>query len=1533
MAGTTPTVAPTTPTTPTMAPTSPDVGAWLSPTLTSNPGLASDVATTTNDKQVTADVVSHTNNVVNANVAVQQHIINHGTQGFWSRIAGDVTHPISSALTSFGQSTVGKGTFSALTFLGKPLQEVQKDYRFIHAIYHDHGVFPGLLTTLGVAAGAVGGGLLGGGVGAAAGGDIAASALRALLGQKYSDSATKAEDPNYKVSFGRDFSNMLGGISDQLGATGVGAELKNTNKGLGKFVSGATDSVGDYTADPLMILGKASMMIKSGRFLAPEVAGKSFVLQAKYPLARVIPGVNNFLAENSMRAFSPEQMDSVYQAGSNGYTRAVDAIADIGKKSTNKTLLTKGIDVLDPATNQVVHKATTASDLAAGEVAFRFPSLGTEAAGRLGSIITQDAPKQTIANQVHDFLKTNVYFGELQGTLAGSAILPSRTLLSPGIKVADVLRESPLTKTIYKTFSGYMPYSVDPITQKISTEKFRWNSPDAASVIYRTNRFSQNHQYGLEMAGQYATAIAKGGSDGLATARLINGQSTFDTLKALGLPDDNFLVKKVKNEIDIFNGDKEAGLGTYGVAPSERGAGVSDYTTVDGRTANAAIAGWQASDMLPIPDYLVAKRALRDMGLIKSKLGYLDDFVADNYTNKFFKPLALATAGFGLRVASSELLLAASRYGPSRLLQAKIASSAAKAGFDGTAGESHNLVAATMTALGVARGIPLGLSADIYPAFQYAKAKGLNFAAKLTAPEQLDLATRVVARHGADVVAPAVSSGHGDMAVDSYESGQQVHSVYQKMKSALQFRDLPTWTTYSADSKDYAGRYATQLSHYKDDAMGKNVAADIGNVFKKVTGVDPSTANPRYMVLRKKLIDSETQRILDTKAGTYEPYQYESTTNTRWVDQDPRAFAADRVDTVLGLGIGADGTVHHNIFAGLANGESPTINAIRQMPKNSLPAEVAGQQIEPYMDSNTLFNRVIGSGFKKVFNPIINNLAREPLYLLHVGEEYGSMKYAISKGLATPEQALTIAENRAVYNMLPQIHNTMLKTQFASMARNFLPFYFAQEQAWKRSLLAMKDTSVISPIFSSTVRNYQMVEHLMSDPTFVTKDSNGNSYAHIPVVGEFGQNLQKALAHFGVPMVSGLPISVSGSLSSLKSVIPDENKLPGISPFIAVGGNIVADWFPNLAPDINKALGQSAGRGFWDTVNPNTMSKSIWSAMSPNDQNSAMQNALFGAMSSAFYHNDPGFNPQATTADKEAMIDRIKNNARSILIMKAALNMLSPLAPKVEQVDMGMREEFIKLLNSKGNFPDALLAFTKEHGDSAVSYTISQSSAAVPGATLPLIASTSQWLKDHSDLVHNPSTSTGALYLVPQSASTTTKDMAVYNDLLRQHLRSIRTPLEFMNQMYIAAGDQTISPLMVIHKQRVADMTANQDTTGLSQEATAWSGVMAKMKNLYPTWFATYNSNASKANASVALGQFKTIFATSNAPTNEQAQQVKGLVADYDVHNGRLNDAKQSGDSASTKTEKDNWTNYLTNLETRDPRLTAVINSIFKRLD
>ena len=67
--------------------------------------------------------------------------------------------------------------------------------------------------------------------------------------------------------------------------------------------------------------------------------------------------------------------------------------------------------------------------------------------------------------------------------------------------------------------------------------------------------------------------------------------------------------------------------------------------------------------MFKIPNFVDIKSELRSAGIISKQLGRLDEFTATKYTNKIFKPLALATAGFGLRIVASEMIPTIARYG------------------------------------------------------------------------------------------------------------------------------------------------------------------------------------------------------------------------------------------------------------------------------------------------------------------------------------------------------------------------------------------------------------------------------------------------------------------------------------------------------------------------------------------------------------------------------------------------------------------------------------------------------------------------------------------------------------------------------------------------------------------------------------------------------------------------------------------------------------------------------------------------------
>jgi hypothetical protein len=60
------------------------------------------------------------------------------------------------------------------------------------------------------------------------------------------------------------------------------------------------------------------------------------------------------------------------------------------------------------------------------------------------------------------------------------------------------------------------------------------------------------------------------------------------------------------------------------------------------------------------------------------------------------------------------------------------------------------------------------------------------------------------------------------------------------------------------------------------------------------------------------------------------------------------------------------------------------------------------------------------------------------------------LKPLVESGDLLADDARQIAQVRAVNGVLPFIHNTLERSQFSQLARNFMPFWFAQEQSYKR---------------------------------------------------------------------------------------------------------------------------------------------------------------------------------------------------------------------------------------------------------------------------------------------------------------------------------------------------------------------------------------------------------------------------------------------------------------------------------------------------
>jgi hypothetical protein len=1488
---------------------------WVTPQLANNPGLANDAYRTGNPSTV-APMLSYASKGVSVQDAINDHGEEQGTSSFWKKLANP-------ALTG-------------LDWLGKGLKEIQSAYKFTHSVYVDHGFLPGFAVTLGVIGGGIGGGFLGGPAGAVVGADVAGAGLRKLStigpwASTYSDSYAKSQDENYKVSPGRDFSNALAQGTKAIGWDSAYKAFHNTNKGLGMGVSGIGDLAYDINTDPVMIIGRFGQLMKFGKLSKLDKAGE---VQLKYPIMDTVPGVRQFVFERSRVPLTSEQMDAlkngngIFNSSARIYNRALDDIA----QST------------------------------AGDIALKYPQLGAAAAGRLGPM--------TDPEQVHQFLKTSLYFGELEGTLAGQAMVPTRTLLRASLaktKVADALQNAAVPRyivsaagervknpdynpasvkqkasRIYQTFTGYMPYSVDQETGKLSLSKFRWNANDSATVVYRIARFGMGNSAAKELAGKYAEAVAIG-NKGL--ARSIKNHALFETFKAAGLPDDNVLVKKVWDEINKID-DQLVGSQVYGT--DILGNPLGQYATTQGPKVGA-IWGHQASDMFDIPDFNAVKNAMRDAGKYTKHVGKLDEFVSNRYTNKIFKPLALATAGFGLRIAASESIPMFARYGVINTFKAKLGVAAAKSHYELIDQEKPHVLSAALSALGIKYGIDPNTIRNSFPAFIEAKNRGLQFAAKMTAADQMELAQRVILTNNGHFLAEAVQTGHGYDAATSYGMKNAAHYYFQIQKNSPIFRDLGEFTTYEASSTYYTPTLVTNLNKAAKEVGARNIASDLIrdfrpyinlNKFQIDDNVDKLASYEKFMSMREDLINKEYTRMLDSFTGKYKGYDKEKKTVSRWSnatnDGDLKIFAQDRVDSVLGMVIGKDGTFHEGLAKNVASGLESDYNAVNELTQSfprSVPAAVAGPILEQYIPRKDLINTITSYGFKKVIDPIVNGLAREPLYLMHVADAYERLAPRVAAGTMLEDQALRIAQTQATYSMLPQIHNTALRNQFSQLARNFLPFYFAQEQALKRAYATLKDTSVASPVFSRGLRFFQIAEHGINDPAFVQQDENGNRYINLPFVGGWGEAVQAGLAAYGVPMVSALPISAKGSLISLKTVL-QELQMPGASPIFAISANFISDLFPATGPLVKGTIGDiSYQRGVIDTLVPAAWAKTALAALTPIDLTGQMANATATALAAAYYHNQvPG--PDSGPMERQAFVDRIKNNARSVLILKTFLNLTSPLAPQVSQEDAGFRDEFWKLVKSKGNYADAMLQFLGNHGDRAISYTVAKTVSNVPGAKYPYIQSTVDFIDGNPQLFgQNSRVATGAMFLIPQDNVNNQSDLTIYNELLQQHLRTRRTPEEMLKAFYVAQGDQMMSGEIKQHVAAINQADANYDTYSKNLETQRWSGVMKKMQNLYPVWYADYTDNEGRVMAKTAYNQLLKIFASPDAPNTDQAKQVKALLSDYNKHQSVMSQYNMLNIQGIASTaETQNWENYLLRLKESDPRLSSVISTVFMKL-
>lgn len=1434
-------------------------------------------------------------------------------------------------LTNVGHSPIG----GALAWLGKPLQEIQKDYKFIHALYTEN-IFEGLAATAGVAAGAFAGTFVGDPFAGAA---AAAVLERQIAG--HTGTAARAyalsENPNYKVSFGRDLANLMQAHGD-------------TDHGWGKIVSGLTDTAFDFTLDPIALGGRFTSAARAGTSLKigePKLmpvlddAGKPVLgdngealvravptTVSKIPLAAHWEAFDTYLKARGAPIMSPDQVDAVFKGG---------------------------VGTLGPAYRRAL---TDMSRMDQAEVALRYPVLARMTGLVAGKPI----------EQINDVIKRASYEADLVNLINGPALLPARSLLRRGVPVAD----NP-TKTVFGdpipqsalarrmgTFTNLMPFHPTKDLGELTNQTIDVTNDAHALDLYRQMRWSMSDTAAKDMLNTYLQIPTWD----IAGRKALVGAIHMDTLKAFGLPETSDLVLAVKEQLGkIANGTMDEARYDHGY---QDGEAVNQLQTDRGQIT-AGIFKEDASTEAHLLNYPEVIHEMRQLHVVSSMYGKADEFASKYYTNLIFKPLALLRPAFAFRVAVGEQIQSMIRYGAADMIRSKIASTAIKSGYKLAPGEidtlAHEATMASKTLTDyephpddvrtilneadpvnhppVVRG---GIVARPMQVLRRVYGPGLLKMARTVDPESVG--TAAWARMNLGQITPgATSMGHG-LDYDMWKRADNVVWLgSQKDAKSLgrswsdgaipDARPGVTHTTWAPDDPHFLNAWHLILSKRAANPMARNTMTDVlGHL---ASGKDQDTA---WRLAEDKLAahlsgheyDPAMPGSVSPTPLTSDPYVADKQVMVRGQAQSAGDWAHAVTDSLRNTVTGKDGTFHQDLATNLAKGIKPDAKTMDAIDTATYPAGMAGRRDMPFIGKNP-YERIVTWGYGKVLGPIVDSLSREPLFIQAMQRQLKTLDYAVQTGRITGDEAHWLAAQRATMSMLPQIHNPMLRSQFSVLANNYLPFWFAQEQAYKRfGKLALANPEAI--------RRYQMIYSGLTNTAFVQKDASGNGHIMIPGAGWVGKMFIGGASLIGLPVTAGLPMSASGATSSLQSVLPETN-LPGVSPILGLAMKYAAYHNEALSNIVNKVDPYASNSDLISTVLPSSPARDILVGLSGDEGNAAFANSYTDAIRAAYYHGQLDGYETASPHEQEAMLNRIKNNTRSVFIYKALLGAVSPLSPSISQADPGLRKEFLDMVTKafqkgptqlqpdgtrESSYTAVIHDFLAKHGSKAVSYTISSTVPSDPGY-IPLNNPAIEWIHKNQDLI-NGEHGLAASFLVPQT-NAGGDVQAIQDELVKDHLRSRLTPDKFMEGVYTAAGNNAISLSQKAHDDFVK---ANQGSSlVLNQEYNQWQQYVQDYGLVHPLWWKNYGDSTQRQQTALeSISGLLTLYRTPNAidHSEPQVQLVGSILNDWLQHEA----AASSLQGRAATTERHAWQDYLRQKELDTPALAPIIRTVFLAL-
>jgi len=851
---------------------------------------------------------------------------------------------------------------------------------------------------------------------------------------------------------------------------------------------------------------------------------------------------------------------------------------------------------------------------------------------------------------------------------------------------------------------------------------------------------------------------------------------------------------------------------------------------------------------------------------------------------------------------------------------------------------------------------------------------------QLNKQDLLDAAIRLMYLNDGHIVSPMLNATHAGIANDMQVGSSTDNAISaavmknpfitgnKKLQQAKFSRDyqsidpgasrfpeaLQTRSDWMIGSKIYAPTFAVYFDEYskaKETLLAAGASATEAS--SKAAEIAAQNIRPKVkQFLDERMTDGEKKAMLRTTHPLSEKNSiFASRINPEYSGlsdaehaalSDEEHAAIDHVTAVIKAAEGhvrlTDGSINEALLHGMAHNEIPA--DLGDFKKQMM--SVDGKPIDLGMFNSTvgpekdfadynLLEKVLehtagklsNTLHKKALGPIVNRLTRDPIYIIDFAAERKLLNSKVLAGDMTRDEADVIAQARASVNAMRYIHNPKNKLKFENMMRLWAPFYFAENQAWRRlGRLAWTNPGAAEQYTKAMYQTQQAIYNY---------DQNSGNIG-IPVPGSSWLN-----KHF-----LGVPVSFELSPNSLRTVFPwsaEAGQAPGIGslmdsfapkmgPILSIPANLYLQKNAGMLPGADEflskyvvgqaGLGQPMALSFFPNSIVANIVKMTVGYFAARDQNELSQNVL-GAMSSSYlsanmmvmtalldakqqeawnrHKNDALPSDWAAAGatqhewalfqmendieqqfknpeDRQAFLDSANFKTGEIFALKTAFGAVSPMSTMLGRANLQYSTEFRKYVDETGSILQGANKFLAKHPDLTAEtlFTTKATPDEALGVAWPTTPGTSKFMLEHkADIMQYGAAMRFALEEGPQVAGKSGYDQMAHFLQTSWSLRAQKTPKGFLNSYLESVFNQMHYGVLQpwgkeLQKQgysvnEVNNMLLHNKTTWSSRknDPSKWSLLEQFGKNVAPLAFNNYLTGQADINRSAALQQLREV--------------------------------------------------------------------------